>query len=65
MAKLESLSDFDSHLKMAINDIDTLSRLRGGKPGVWSAEQEVQFSQLLGGLRHLTAAVSSLVGRNR
>jgi hypothetical protein len=65
MANLENLGEFDKHFRRAANDINTLSATRGGKKDVWTHEQEVQFSQLLGAVRHMYEAVESLVHNNR
>ena len=65
MANLEDLANFDSHLRLAANDLRMLASSRGRERGVWSDKQEVQFSQVLGAVMHLHDAISELVARNR
>ena len=65
MAKLEGLKDFDMHFRLAAADFNRLTGSRGSKQGTWSAEQEVQISQILGTLRHLYQALELLVHHNR
>lgn len=65
MAKLENLARFDHSFRLAANDFNLLAGTRGKAPHAWSKEQEVQFSQLMGCVRHMFEAIEQLVHQNR